>query len=81
MDEYVMILRIGGINCVGCLNRIKHAAISKDADHVDINLENHIAKIYFKGEKSDSEAINQAIMDAGYEVELLTLAKQSELNI
>ncbi len=81
MDDYVMIIRINGIHCVGCLNRIKQAAMSKDAETVDINLENHIAKIYFKGEQSDSEAINQAIIDAGYDIELLTLAKESELNI
>lgn len=73
MRSYQLIVRIPEIHCVGCLNRIKNALLSEGANQVDIDLPTHIGKVNFEGSENDSQRYIDAIDDAGYSVELLTI--------
>ncbi|MBU1141490.1 MAG: heavy-metal-associated domain-containing protein [Firmicutes bacterium] len=81
MNDYVLIIRIQDIHCVGCLNRIQHAVMNLDANHVEVDLSNHIGKIYFHGDSTRSADFCKAILDAGYHAEQLALIPQSEFGV
>ena len=68
-----LVVRLSGIHCVGCFNRIEYALSEIGASNVDLDLETNIGKIDFKGDEKQADVYIKAITDIGYQAELLTV--------
>lgn len=75
--EYRLVIRLSGIHCVGCFNRIEQALTQLDAQHIDLDPSTNIGKIDYIGNKDKAQMFIDAIHHAGYQVEYLTLINNS----
>lgn len=67
-----MTFKITGMGCSGCVNTVEQAILESDhVESVNVDLESGIAKVIYRGEKPSSDAIIEAVREAGYEAEEL----------
>ena len=71
-----IVIRIGDIHCIGCVNRITSALRAKGAINVDIEITTHIAKVFTEEEDPEENTYLQAIIDSGYNAEYLTTIRE-----
>lgn len=63
-------LKVNGIHCNGCAEKIKRGLDSLKMDHVtDVNIATGEVKIIFDAEKGSLSDIKSKVMEAGFQVE------------
>lgn len=65
------ILNINGITCMGCVNSIK-SVVEKvsGVSGADVSLENKQVKIHYNPEKTNIKQFKEAIVGAGFEINI-----------
>ena len=67
-------LKVNGIHCNGCANKIKNGITSLDSEsHVDVNVSTGEVRVSFDGEKSTLAEIKNIISNVGFSVESVEL--------
>lgn len=62
-------INIDGMTCGGCVKSVTNALTQVSGVHqADVSLENHNATIRFDDSQTNSEALKQAIIEAGYNI-------------
>ena len=68
------VLKIGGMNCAGCVNVIQNRLSDTDGvQKCEVNLGAEKAVLEYDSQVTDIEKIEQAVRDAGYKVVKLKL--------
>ncbi len=74
----VVNLKIEGMHCGSCINRIDRAARLAGAKDVDVNLPRRFGRLTYDDDTTDAEVLRQAIAEAGYDVTKLGVFDQDE---
>ena len=65
-----IILRINGMKCTGCSQRVEKALKNMDGiEDASVSLESRTAKITYNKDEISNQEIRKTILDLGFEVE------------
>ena len=79
MNERVLNVRIDGMHCGSCVNRIDRAARLAGATTVDINIGRHFGRLRFDADTTNPDNVVKAIKDAGYDVTTLSVLNPDDI--
>ena len=69
MSEKVLVLKVEGMTCQGCVNNVTNALKAvRGAGEVRVSLEGKKASIHFDPDKANDGMFREAIIKAGYKV-------------
>jgi copper chaperone len=63
-------LTVQGMSCINCVNSINNGLGEVEGiDNVDVNLEQKLVTVSFDENKTNIEAVKEAILDLGYDID------------
>ncbi|MEE8403581.1 MAG: heavy-metal-associated domain-containing protein [Candidatus Hydrothermarchaeaceae archaeon] len=69
MADKLIIIKVKGMTCEGCVNNVKRAlAAVPGVKETEVDLPGKKATIQFDGEKADAEKLKKTIIEAGYSI-------------
>jgi copper chaperone CopZ len=74
--NYVARIKLGGIKCAGCFNRINREINSEDIIRSEIDHADMIARIEYADDQEIIKRITNKIENAGYSVRIINIAKE-----
>ncbi len=67
---YEATLKISGMHCSGCVDKVEQALMQLDGVHqVTVDLEENEATVMYEDDKAAKEDFEEAVKSAGYSVE------------
>lgn len=68
-----LVIRLSGMHCVGCYNRIEQTLSQLGAEHIDLDISTNIGKIDYLGDEGKAKLFIDAILKIGYQAEFLAI--------